>query len=121
MGWRSVTALACKSASGTGEIHRPPEAVLHVNGFAESVGRGREVTPRIGCRDDLAHTRLVESLKAIVALEVFQVRSDRPLPAELVRLLCADQSRCKQPADSLLGHRPPLTLGKSLLQVIKTA
>jgi hypothetical protein len=47
--------------------------------------------PRVRCRDDLAHALLVEPLKPRVALQVLQVRPDRSVAHERLRLRGSDQ------------------------------
>src|SRR5436190_17671550 len=78
---------------------------------------GADLFARIGCRDDLAHSCLIEPFEAVVALEVFQVRADRALLAELARLLLRDPSGVQRAVDALRVDRPALAFGERLAEV----
>src|SRR5688572_14571056 len=64
--------------------------------------------PRIGRRDDFADAGLVEPLEAGVALEILQVRADRALLGELLRLLRGDVAGVQDTLDAFRIDAPPL-------------
>src|SRR4051812_38872710 len=76
----------------------------------------RVLLARIGRLDDDADRLLVETLEAAFALQVFQVTSDRPFAAELLRLLVGEEPSRPQPGDPLWPHGPALALGERLLE-----
>src|SRR5436190_13051416 len=76
----------------------------------------RGLLARISQLDDDADRLLVETLEAAFALQVFQVTSDRPFAAKLLRLLVRQEPSLPQPGDSLWPHDPAFALGESLLE-----
>src|SRR2546430_3828043 len=80
---------------------------------------GADLFARVGCRDDLAHSCLIEPFEAVVALEVFQVRADRTLLAELARLVLGDPPGMQGAVDALRVDRPALAFGEGLAEIGK--
>src|SRR4051794_21495822 len=72
---------------------------------------------RIGCRNDLADTGLIEPLEPGVALEVFQMRANRALLAELLRLLLRDVAAVEGALDALGRDLPAFAFGEGLAEV----
>ncbi len=67
--------------------------------------------------DDLVDARLIESLVAVVSLEDFQVRSERPFRGEPLGLLGRDEAMVHGGFDPTWCDRPQVGFGESLFQV----
>src|SRR5687768_15100986 len=76
-----------------------------------------DLLARIRRRDDFAHAGLVETLEPRVALEVLQVRADRPLLGELLRLFGRDVAGVERALDALRRDFPALAFRERLPQV----
>src|SRR3954465_9195415 len=124
---RSTTALMMWAArsSGRTDANAPPcrptgvrRAVMIAARLCISLGPlvHRVLFARIGRLDNDAGGLLVETLEAAFALQVFQVTSDRPFAAKLLRLLLGQQPSRPQPGDPLWPHGPALPLGERLLE-----
>src|SRR4051795_6011006 len=124
---RSTTALMMWAArsSGRTDANAPPcrptgvrRAVMIAARLCITLGPlvYRVLFARIGQLDDDADRLLVKTLEAAFALQVFQVTSDRPFAAELLRLLVRQEPSLPQPGDSLWAHDPAFALGESLLE-----
>src|SRR3954463_13146322 len=72
------------------------------------------VLPRVRRRNNFAHAGLVKAFEAFVSLEVFQVRSERAVFAELLRLLVGDVPGFQGGGDSILVDRPAFAFGEGL-------
>src|SRR5947207_12959697 len=124
---RSTTALMMWAARSSGRTDanapacRPTgvrRAVMIAARLCITLGAlvHRVLLARIGQLDDDADRLLVETLEAAFALQVFQVTSDRPFAAKLLRLLVGKETSRPQPGDSFCPHDPALSLGDRLLE-----
>src|SRR5678816_1022604 len=81
--------------------------------WAERSGR-LKLLAGVGLGDNVADAGLVEALVAVVALEVFEVRAQGALGAELLGLLRGDLAALEDGLDAFVGDGPALALGERL-------
>ncbi len=74
---------------------------------------------RIGARDDIADSRLIESFVTIVGFQDFEMRPECARVAKLFSLGRVDLLVVEQIIDALAGHSPVFALCESLLQMCK--
>ena len=72
--------------------------------------------PRVGGTDDFVDTRLIEAFIAIVALQDFEVRSERTAVAKTICLFFRNRANRKGRIRATRFDLPRLGLGKSLLE-----
>src|ERR1051326_1735273 len=80
------------------------------------VKRSGAGSPRISCLDDGADGLLVKPFESTLALQVFQVTSNRPFSNKLAKLLFRYQTSASKPLCPLRPNGPPLSFRKGLLQ-----
>src|SRR3954466_15761937 len=124
---RATTALMTWAARSSGRTDanapacRPTgvrRAAMIAGRLCISLGKlvHRVLLARISQLDDDADRLLVETLEAAFALQVFQVTSDRPFAAKLLRLLVCEEPSRPQPGNPFWPHGPALALGERLLE-----
>ena len=100
----AVTHPHPRYAGARGQGARAPRIWTFVKARAVSDAASGIACAWVRRRDDLADAGLVEALEAVVALEVFQVRADRALVAELLGLLRRDLAAGEQPRRCARGR-----------------
>src|SRR5437868_14925312 len=75
------------------------------------------VLPGVRRRNNFTHALLIETFKAVVTFEIFQVRANRPFLAELPGLGFGDLIFFQQRGDAILGHIPALAFGEGLAEM----
>ena len=80
-----------------------------VGSYDELCAGVNELAAGVGVGDDLAHAVLVESLESVVPLQIFEVRAERAIGAELGGLLFGDPAARSRASMRLgrTGHVSP--------------